>query len=233
MLTSTVAILHNNAAHGEDGYLLRTLGERGFLDAVMDGVTRRRGGDASRWLVDALAAASVTSPDDVLAVLETVNQHCYQRGMGHFFLTTVSAALFLDGVLSIIRVGDSPVFLIRPGGNQPAPSRVSGFVHAHVVRAIGAARTLQHPYRAEVSIEPGDRLVLATDGITNVATPQELMQVVQDAETPEAAAQQIHTLITTRQAERRWRAGVQQDDWTAIFRFFASGDLLSSSLHDA
>jgi serine/threonine protein phosphatase PrpC len=222
MFTSTVAILHNNAAHGEDGYLIRTLGKQGCLDAVMDGVTHRRGGEASRWLVDALAAASVTSPDDVLAVLETVNQHCYQRGMGHFFLTTVSVALFLDDKLSIIRVGDSPVLHIRPGVAKPAPSRVSGFVHARVVRAIGATNTLRHPYRAEVSIEPGDRLVLATDGITNTVAPQELRQVVQDAETPDAAAQQIHTLITTRQAERRWRTGSHQDDWTAILRFFAS-----------
>jgi serine/threonine protein phosphatase PrpC len=228
MLTSTVATLHNNAAHGEDRYLVRTLSEQMSLDAVTDGVTSRRGGEASRWLVDALAAASLASPDDVLAVLEAVNQHCYQRGMGHFFLTTVSVALFLDGRLYIMRVGDSPVLLVRSDASQPLPSRASGVVHTSVARAIGTTSPLRQVYRAEVLIKPGDRLVLATDGITNIVTPQELTQVVQDAETPDAAAQQIRTMITARQAERQWRAGSYQDDWTAIFRFFTSEERWSS-----
>ena len=41
MLTSTVAILHDNTAHGEDSYLVRKLSHHAFLDAVMDGVTGR------------------------------------------------------------------------------------------------------------------------------------------------------------------------------------------------
>ena len=125
MLTSTVAILHNNSAHGEDGYLVRTLGDHTFLDAVMDGVTGRQGGEASRCLVDALTTADLASPDDVLAVLEDVNQHCYGRGLGRFFLTTVSTALFLDGKLYVISAGDSPVCLVRSDAVQQLSRHVS------------------------------------------------------------------------------------------------------------
>ena len=37
MLTSTVAILHDNGGHGEDHYVIRTLNDNLYLDAVMDG----------------------------------------------------------------------------------------------------------------------------------------------------------------------------------------------------
>ena len=222
MLTSTVATLHNNSAHGEDGYLVRALGDHTFLDAVMDGVTGRQGGEASRCLVEALAAADLASPDDVLAVLEEVNQHCYRRGLGRFFLTTVSTALFLDGKLHVISVGDSPVCLIRSDAFQHLSRHVSGMLSTGVVRAIGATRNLGHLYRTEVTIEPGDRLVLATDGITHTITRDELMHVVRSAQTPDEAAQQIQTMMTTRHAENYVGARFRHDDWTAIFRFFGS-----------
>src|SRR5205807_1540447 len=57
MRTSTVAILHDNAGHGEDHYVVRTLNDNLYLDAVMDGVTGRRGWEASQTLAEALAVA--------------------------------------------------------------------------------------------------------------------------------------------------------------------------------
>jgi len=64
MLTTTVAILHDNTGHGEDQYVVRTLDNNAFLDAVMDGVTGRRGWEASQIMAEALAAAPLTSPAD-------------------------------------------------------------------------------------------------------------------------------------------------------------------------
>ncbi|HEY7491035.1 MAG TPA: hypothetical protein VIH59_08005, partial [Candidatus Tectomicrobia bacterium] len=126
MLTSTVATLHDNSAHGEDSYLVRPLGNTAFVDAVMDGVTGRQGQDASRAVREALATALLTSPEDVVAALETVNQKLYQRGWGRFWLTTVSAALFLDHTLHVVGVGDSPVLLIRADSCQLLCHRVGG-----------------------------------------------------------------------------------------------------------
>src|SRR5262245_10900337 len=113
MLTSTVAILHDNDGHGEDHYVVRTLNDNMYLDAVMDGVTGRRGWEASQTLADALTAAPLTSPADLLAVLEDVNQQLYRRGLGHFLLTTVASALCLDDTLYTMGAGDSPIVLIR------------------------------------------------------------------------------------------------------------------------
>ena len=107
MLTSGVAIVQDNSAHGEDNYLVRTIGEQAFLDAIMDGVTRRGGKQATQWVADALAAATLTSPGDLVAVLEQVNLRLYERGGGGFLLTTVSVALCLHGKLSVAGVGDT------------------------------------------------------------------------------------------------------------------------------
>src|SRR5207244_12100362 len=96
MLTTTVAILHDNTGHGEDQYVVRTLDNNAFLDAVMDGVTGRRGWEASQTLAEALTAAPITSPADLRAVLEDVNDRLHRRGWGRVLLTHIEAALFLD-----------------------------------------------------------------------------------------------------------------------------------------
>jgi serine/threonine protein phosphatase PrpC len=228
MLISTVATLHDNSAHGEDNYLVRTLGDNAVLDAVMDGVTRRRGGQASQLAVDALAAAPLQSAGDVVAVLEDVNRRLYQMGWGHFWLTTVAAALCLDGTLYVVGVGDSSVFLIRPDACQQLSSRVRGAF-------IGARQQLVHLYRAEMALEPGDRLVLATDGVTDNVTSHELVEIVRSATSPDAAAAQLSTLITARQAGNQLveplAGGFRNDDWTAIVRFFSTASERASSRH--
>src|SRR5215510_16461004 len=113
MLTSTVAILHDNGGHGEDSYVVRPLNNNMHLDAVMDGVTGRRGWEASQTLAEALTAAPLTSPADLLAVLEDVNDQLYRRGWGRFLLTTIAVALCRDGRLYTMGAGDSPIVLIR------------------------------------------------------------------------------------------------------------------------
>jgi serine/threonine protein phosphatase PrpC len=221
MLTSTVAILYDNAGHGEDHYVVRTLNDNAFLDAVMDGVTGRRGWEASQALADALAGAPLTSPADLLAVLEEVNQQLYRRGWGRFLLTTLAAALYCDGTLHIIGAGDSSIVLIRSETAQLLASRTSGFSPLGPPRAIGMSQQLGNPYRTEVTIEPGDRIVLATDGVTDTITRSELVELVRATVSPDDAVQQLHTVLTTRHAEAQSGSAGRRDDWTAIVRFFS------------
>ena len=221
MLTSTVAILYDNDGHGEDHYVVRTLNDNTFLDAVTDGVTGRRGWEASQALADALTVAPLTAPADLLAVLEDVNQQLYRRGWGRFLLTTLSAALCCDGTLYIMGAGDSPIVLIRSDTSQLLSSRTSGFSPMGPARAIGMNKQLGNLYRAEVTLAPGDRVVLATDGVTDTVTRSELVEIVRAAASPDAAVQQLHTVLTTRHAAAQSGSAGRRDDWTAIVRFFS------------
>jgi serine/threonine protein phosphatase PrpC len=219
VLTSRVATLQDNSAHGEDGYLVRALSEHTLLDAVMDGVTRRGGAQATRLLVDALAAATLTSAQDLVAVLEQVNHQLYQIGAGRFLLTTISAALCLDGKLSVVGVGDSRVFLIRSDTFRQFYSPMRGVF-------LGARAQLPELYRAEVTIEPGDRLLLVTDGVTDNIPSGELADIVLSATSPQEAAEQISTIMAIRSAggplSTPLQGGFRHDDWTAILRFFSA-----------
>jgi len=224
MITSTVATLHDNSIHGEDTFLIRDLGPNAFLDAVMDGVTGHGGEEASRSVYEALAAAQLASAEDMVAVLEEVNQDFFLAGGGRFLLTTVSAALFLDGRLYVVSAGDSPVFLIRSGTFRQLSGRVGGFLPAGAARSVGSQELLQLT-RAEATVEPGDRLVLATDGVSDNLLAAELAEIVRTVAMPQEAVQQVNDVIEARLREGRIPGQdggrLRHDDRTAIFRFFS------------
>jgi serine/threonine protein phosphatase PrpC len=224
MITSTVAVLHDNTSHGEDQYVVRTLDHNACLDAVMDGVTGRRGWEASQTLAEALTAAPLTSPADLRAVLEDVNDHLYRRGLGRLLLTTIAAALCLDDTLYTMGAGDSPIVLIRSETWHLLSSRPSGFSPLGPPSAIGVSPNLRNLPQAEVALAPGDRVVLATDGILDRVPRPELVDLVRRAASLDAAVQQLHTLLTTRQAQAQARGETRRDDWTAIVRFFTNGN---------
>jgi serine/threonine protein phosphatase PrpC len=224
MITSTVAVLHDNTSHGEDQYVVRTLDHNACLDAVMDGVTGRRGWEASQTLAEALTAAPLTSPADLRAVLEDVNDHLYRRGLGRLLLTTIAAALCLDETLYTMGAGDSPIVLIRSETWHLLASRPSGFPPLGPPSAIGVSPNLRNLPQAEVALAPGDRVVLATDGILERVPRPELVDLVRRAASLDAAVQQLHSLLTTRQAQAQARGETRRDDWTAIVRFFTNGN---------
>ena len=224
MFSSTVATFQDNSSHGEDNFLLRDLGDNSFMDAVMDGVTGHGGEEASQSVVDALAAATINGPDDIVAALETVNQEFFEVGGGRFLLTTVSIILYQDDKLHVISAGDSPVFHIIGDSTRQITGRMGGFLHVGVAKAIGAMETLTNLARTELPIEPGTRLVLATDGVTDNMLVEELADIVRGSSSPDVAANNVNGMVESRLGEggmpeqlgRRFR----HDDRTAIFRFF-------------
>ena len=226
MLTSTVAILHDNSAHGEDNYLVRPLRPHAWLDAVMDGVTGRGGRQASQEVGQALGVASLTSPAAVVAVLEAVNRQLYQVSLGRFLLTTAAVALYLDGVLHVVSVGDSLVLLIRPHAVHLLSSPVRGLVQTGMARALGMRQTLSQLSQVAVDMAPDDRVILLTDGITANIAHDELVDLMRAAMSPDQAVAQLQTLLAARRA-----AGIlpeplgghfHHDDQTAIVRFFSN-----------
>ena len=159
-----------------------------------------------------------------LTILTDVNDEFFQVGNGRFLLTTVSAALYRDGRLSVVAAGDSPIFLVAQDSHQRLCGRAGGFLHVGVARAIGAVAELGELARVEISVNPGERLVLATDGVTDNMQAEELAEIVRGSATPEEATQRIEEIISERLVEGRVpeTLGVRfrYDDRTAIIRFF-------------
>ena len=190
----------------------------------MDGVTGHGGGEASRELAEALAQADANTIDDIADLLNEMNDEFFQVGNGRFLLTTVSAALYRNGRLHVIAAGDSPIFLVTPDSHQRLCGRAGGFLHVGVARAIGAAADLGDLVRSDVNIEPGGRLVLSTDGVTDNMHADELAEIVRSSATPEEASERIEEIIAGRLVEGRVpeQLGVRfrYDDRTAIIRFF-------------
>ena len=139
-------------------------------------------------------------------------------------MTTVSAALFLDGQMYILSAGDSPVYIMNGDSVQQLTGRIGGFLHVGVAKAVGAASDLANLVKKDFAVEPGTRLVLATDGVSDNIQTAELAEMVQGASDPEAASHLVNSTIESRlevghipeQLGRRFR----HDDRTAIFRFF-------------
>ena len=224
MLASTVTTMQDNSAHGEDSFLSKDLGGGDFLDVVLDGVTGHGGEQASTELRDALIAGDLNNSEDIVNLLTEMNADFYSVGSGRFLLTTVSAVLGRGENLQIVSAGDSPVFLINSLGHQKLSGNAGGFLHVGVARAIGACETLGAPAVMEITPRAGDRIFLATDGITDNMTIEELAEVIRNAATPEEASSKIEETIKERLQDGRVPETIgvrfRYDDRTGIIRFF-------------
>ena len=224
MLASTVTTMQDNSAHGEDSFLSKDLGGGDFLDVVLDGVTGHGGEQASTELRDALIAGDLNNSEDIVNLLTEMNADFYSVGSGRFLLTTVSAVLGRGENLQIVSAGDSPVFLINNLGHQKLSGNAGGFLHVGVARAIGASETLGAPAMMEITPRAGDRIFLATDGITDNMTIEELAEVIRNAATPEEASSKIEETIKERLQDGRVPETIgvrfRYDDRTGIIRFF-------------
>ncbi len=225
MLESTYTTLQDNSTHGEDSFLVRDLGGGNFLDVVLDGVTGHGGGEASQGVAEALETASIGSTEDLIAVLEDQNAEFFQVGGGRFLLTTITASLMLDGTVHVIHAGDSPFYHIQTDSFQQLAGRIGGLLRPGATKVLGSSEELSLS-SVEITVVTGDRLLLATDGISDNLPTAELVQAVRDAVSPDEAASRIKSMVETRlehglvpeQLGGRYR----HDDQTAILRFFGS-----------
>ena len=155
----------------EDAVLARP--ERGVL-AVADGLGGHPAGDvASMTAVSSLDAAPLTaqsSAEDLVeaagaaheAVLAAAGEEPGRAGMG----TTLVLAVVDDGSARILHVGDSRAYLFGPDGQLAALTRDHG-MHGYLTQALGLDRDIE-PDVTEVACPPGARLLLCTDGLTNM-----------------------------------------------------------------
>lgn len=184
------------------------------LIAVADGMGGHLGGGtAAGMAVDALrGVGSTTDPTALLAALKEANRAIARAatddpdltGMG----TTATAALLEDGILYLVHVGDSRAYLIRDARIIQVTQDHS--VVAEMVRrgALSADAAESHPARhvitralgvdadididaLRVDLEPGDVVLLCTDGLSGPVADDEMLEVIQASLTLEDAAEQL------------------------------------------
>lgn len=190
----------------EDAYLLHEP-----LYGVADGMGGHVAGDiASRTAVETIeAAADGATPQDLPELVRAANRAIRARaerdpslhGMG----TTCTLVLIDGSTAHLAHVGDSRAYLLRGGELTQVTED-----HTLVQRMVREGRISQeeaghHPQRNIITrslgvddevqvdtltleLEPGDRLLLASDGLTSMVSQEEIRRLLSDGDDPQAQA---------------------------------------------
>jgi serine/threonine protein phosphatase PrpC len=179
--------------------------ERGVLYVVADGMGGHAAGDvASRLAVETILEEYYQSPgwsdaaQGLRLAIEWANEIILRRSQEDIGLramgTTVVAAVVQDDRLTLANVGDSRAYLLREGRLQQltrdhswvakaveegvlAPDQARGHPDRNVIyRSLGAAPTVEVETYTH-TLYPGDRVLLCTDGLTDVM-PDDLIAEV-------------------------------------------------------
>ena len=172
------------------------------LFAVADGMGGARGGEiASRVAATALGeSVDGSGASRVVALIQEANRQVYERaredsdasGMG----TTITVALFEDGIVSIGHVGDSRAYLIRDRKVDQLTEDHS--LVAELVRTgrLSPEEAETHPQRSvitralgtdpdvdvdvfSVEAKPGDLFLICSDGLTSMVDDATILDVVE------------------------------------------------------
>ena len=164
-------------SRNEDALLARP--ERGLL-AVADGLGGHPAGDVASLTalasVDGSDLSGESSGDDLRgaataahqAVLAAAQEQPGRTGMG----TTLVLAAVRDNSALVLHVGDSRAYQLDADGALVAITEDHG-MHGYLTQALGLDRDV-HPDVADVACPPGSRLLLCTDGLTNMVGDDDL-----------------------------------------------------------
>lgn len=193
--------------------------ENAVVAVVADGLgSAKQGGEASARVVETLARNFPARPRAWTAgkALEEITRHLnrrfHQEGVARFEspeLATTIAAVALEGDRAyVLNAGDSRAYLWR-GGELTQISTDNREEHpgrAHVLtRAMGLAEELT-PAMREVPLQPGDVLLLCTDGVSDVLDDAALAALLARGATAAAIATEAHRAATDN----------ERDDLTAV-----------------
>jgi serine/threonine protein phosphatase PrpC len=172
------------------------------LFAVADGMGGARGGEiASRVAATALGESVDGSGEErVVALIQEANRQVYERaredsdasGMG----TTITVALFENGIVSIGHVGDSRAYLIRDRNVDQLTEDHS--LVAELVRSgrLSPEEAESHPQRSvitralgtdpdvdvdsfSVKAKVGDLFLICSDGLTSMVGDEEILDLIE------------------------------------------------------
>ena len=182
--------------------LLETAGPYALL-AVADGMGGHRGGNiASAMAVDCLSEIDTRTPPEeeaLKAAFERANRLIWERqlrernlaGMG----TTLTALWEGETYVVLGHVGDSRAYLLREGALRQvsldhslvgelmrtgmlAPEDAHSYPYRNIVtRAVGTEQTLESDI-TRLDKKPGDRWLLCSDGLTEYALPEAIIEAM-------------------------------------------------------
>ena len=124
-------------------------------------------------------------------IYRTIEEHEEMKGMG----TTLVAALARDCGVGVAHVGDSRVYLCRDGQLRQITSDHSWVNEQVSLGLLSREEASRHPFRnvitralgsreqvsadvTEVPLSPGDRLLLCSDGLTNMLDDRRILEVL-------------------------------------------------------
>ncbi len=188
------------------------------LYIVADGMGGELAGDYASakcvaTIVDGVEHSTETEPVRILEqVIQSANHLIYTQGkmdpskagMG----TTLVMATIIDGHLYVANVGDSRLYvaitsklkqitkdhsvvaeLVRTGELDEDDARTDKRKNM-ITRAIGAEETISPDY-FDVALKGGERILLCSDGLTNMVNDKEIFNVLKSADTLENRAAKL------------------------------------------
>lgn len=178
----------------------------------------RASGLAVELLPPLMAELGVSSDGNPVAIrlgesIARVNREIHEFGLAHpdchQMGTTVVAAVILGDKLYVSGVGDSRVYylsgtairqvttdhtvteaLMRRGVITAEQAKVHKFRHV-LWRYLGSADLGDLPEVFEIDLRAGDRVLLASDGLTGVVSDEELTRIMLSTASPEDAVQKL------------------------------------------
>ena len=191
----------------EDSFLVRK-----GLYVVCDGMGGARAGEVASQM----ACESMTVVDPVIAgrdelrdAIVKANERISARSLAEPRLlgmgTTLTSALIRDGVAIVGHVGDSRAYLLRAGSLEQITDDHSWVGEMMRRGELTAAEAAVHPHRSvitkalgtdgqadpdivEVPLEPGDRLLLCSDGLSGMVSDESLRRILGTVEEPQEVA---------------------------------------------
>lgn len=195
------------------------VGNLSNLLIVADGMGGHNAGDlASRYTVESMVEYIEKAPEKrpiplISSAIHHANELVIEKsrsdkeleGMG----TTVVAATEKDGYLYVANVGDSRLYLIdeeieqitrdhslveemiRMGELQRKDARSHPDRNV-ITRAIGVRNPVRIDF-FDVKLEDGDRVLLCSDGLTNMVEDEEILHIVKRSSSLKEAAQRLIT----------------------------------------
>lgn len=183
----------------------RQLRQSGCLYVVADGLGGHQFGEkASNYAVETLLKVYYEAPrippeKRLREIIQQINQNLIsfaRKNMleGEKIATTVVSAVVRNNTLLVANVGDSRAYLIRDGRIRQITtdhSFVGELVRAGTIteveaqqskfknrltRSVGSDSNLEVELYPPIALRPGDTILLCTDGLTQYATAQNLLE---------------------------------------------------------